>query len=87
MSEHLQPGKFRPLEGGRQRPAQVPAEGPAEHCRNALQLLGELQELLVRDPRSGLPLNEGLRLLAGARDRVWQAVWQLEDGAPYTAAR
>ena len=56
----------------------VPAEGPAEHCRNALQLLEEVQRLLLRDPRYGLPMNETLRTLAGARDRVWQAVWELE---------
>ena len=58
----------------------VAAEGPAEHCRNALQLLEELQGVLVEDPRRAVPLlDEGLRLLAGARDRVWQAVWQLEQ--------
>jgi hypothetical protein len=42
-------------------------------------LLEQLQVLLVDDPHCGLPLNEGLRLLAGAKDRVWQAVWQLEN--------
>ena len=42
-------------------------------------MLEQLQTLLVRDPRCGLPMNETLRLLACARDRVWQAVWELED--------
>jgi len=62
----------------RQIPRRVPPEGPAEHCRNALQLLDEVQALLLLDPRCGLPMNETLRTLAGARDRVWQAVWELE---------
>jgi hypothetical protein len=44
-----------------------------------LQILEALQVLLVDDPHLGLPLNDALRLLAGAKDRVWQAVWELEE--------
>ena len=79
MDQHAQPGNVRPPEGGRQRPAQVPPEGPAQHCRNALQLLDELQRRLLDDPTYGaLPLHESLRLLAGARGRIWRAVWACE---------
>jgi hypothetical protein len=43
-------------------------------------LLEQLQVILVDDdPHRDLPLNEGLRLLAGAKDRVWQAVWDLQQ--------
>ena len=62
---------------------QVPAEGPAQHCRNALQLLDELQRRLLDDPTYGaLPLHESLRLLAGARGRIWRAVWACERQSP-----
>jgi len=54
---------------------------PAEHCRHALGLLEELQELLLHDPR-GLPLTDALRLLAAAKDCVWRSVWLLEGVKP-----
>ena len=42
-------------------------------------MLEALQRLLVDDPRSPPALlDERLRLLAGAKGRIWEAVWQLE---------
>lgn len=52
-------------------------ETAAQHCRNALQILEALQELLLEDDYK-FP-DATLRTLAGARDRVWQAIWLLEE--------
>ncbi len=81
MDDRSQAENVQATGEARQGPAvrSVGPERPQDHVRNALQLLDGLQRLLLADPHlTHVLLDERLRLLAGARGRLWQAVDLLE---------